>query len=138
MSTVRISKDAWATMLAHARDAYPEECCGAMLGAEGDVREAMPLENSYAGPRGTRYEIRPEELLRATREARDRGLRLVGIYHSHPDRDACFSETDLRNSCPWYSFLVFSIKGGAFDHAACWRPNAEQSEAAKVDLELPL
>ncbi len=125
-------------MITHARAVYPEECCGAMLGAGGEINAAVPLENSFAGSRLARYEIRPEDLLAATREGRDRGLRILGIYHSHPDRDAYFSETDLKNCCPWYLYVVLSIKDGAFDHAACWRPNAEQSEAVREDLDLPL
>jgi proteasome lid subunit RPN8/RPN11 len=59
---------------------------------------------------------------------------LIGIYHSHPDCDAYFSETDLKNSCPWYSFVVLSIQGGAFHHANSWLPNFEQTEAAKEEL----
>lgn len=125
-------------MVAHARATYPEECCGAMLGAGSEIQAAVPLENSFAGSRRDRYEVRPEDVLAATREARDRGLRILGIYHSHPDRDAYFSETDLKNCCPWYLYLVLSVKEGAFDRAACWRPNAEQSAAAELELDLPI
>jgi len=125
-------------MLAHARAAYPDECCGAMLGTGGEVRVAAPLENSFAGSRRARYQVSPEDLLATTREARQGGLQLIGIYHSHPDHDAYFSETDLKNSCPWYSFLVLSIKGGVFDYAACWQPNPEQTQAARVELDLPI
>ena len=74
-------------------------------------------------------------LLAADTEARARKLELIGIYHSHPDCDAYFSETDLRNSCPWYSFVVLSIKNGTFDHANSWLPDADQTSAAKEDLE---
>ena len=138
MSSIRVHRDAWEAMLAHARAAYPDECCGAMLGAGEEVRVAAPLENSFAGSRRTRYQVSPEDLLAATREARQGGLQLIGIYHSHPDRDANFSETDLKNSCPWYWFLVLSIKAGVFDHAACWQPNPERTEAARTDLDLPV
>ena len=106
----RIEKQAWADMLAHAARAYPEECCGAMFGrAEAGtavVCRALPLENAFEGPRAKRYEIRPADLLAADRLARHEGLDLIGIYHSHPDCNAYFSETDLKNSCPWYSFVV--------------------------------
>ena len=59
---------------------------------------------------------------------------LVGIYHSHPDCGAYFSETDLKNSCPWYSFVVLSIQKGEFDHANSWLPNPEQTAAEKEEL----
>lgn len=135
---IRIEPEPWAAMVAHARQTYPNECCGAMLGSTGDdakiVRAAMPLENAFAGAQATRYALRPEDLLAADRAARQRSLELIGIYHSHPDCDAYFSTTDLKNSCPWYSFVVLSIRNGEFDHANSWLPNAEQTEAAKEEL----
>ena len=69
-----------------------------------------------------------------TSEARERGMDLIGIYHSHPDCDAYFSKTDLKNSCPWYSFVVLSIKGGKFDHANSFLPNPDQTDAEKEEL----
>jgi proteasome lid subunit RPN8/RPN11 len=137
---IRIEPDAWREMVAHAQATYPNECCGAMLGAIDDgqktVRIALPLENAYAGAHGSRYELRPEDLLRADKDARSRKLDLVGIYHSHPDCDAYFSQTDLKNSCPWYSFVVLSIRNGAFDHANSWLPDAEQTKAEREELTI--
>ena len=73
----------------------------------------------------------------ADREARQQGMDLIGIFHSHPDCDAYFSKTDLENSCPWYSFVVLSVKGGKFDHANSFLPNAEQTAAEKEELIWP-
>jgi len=135
---IRIESGPWQAMLAHAEKAYPNECCGAMLGVtEGDtktVREAMPLENAFAGAQVARYELRPEDLLAADAAARERSMDLIGIYHSHPDCGAYFSKTDLENSCPWYSFVVLSVQKGAFDHANSWLPNTERTEAVKEEL----
>jgi len=137
---IRIDPDAWREMVAHAQATYPNECCGAMLGNianEGKtVSIALQLDNAYTGERGSRYELRPEDLLRADKEARSRNLDLVGIYHSHPDCDAYFSETDLQNSCPWYSFVVLSIRNGVFDHANSWLPDAEQTKAEREELTI--
>jgi len=139
---IRIEKEAWRRMVAHAREAYPEECCGAMLGVIGGggktVRAALELDNVSGGPRRSRYELRPEDLLEADRRARSEGMDLIGIYHSHPDCGAYFSETDLKNSCPWYSFVVLSIRGGEFDHANSWLPNAEQTSAEREELVYPV
>ena len=138
---INVGKEAWAAMVAHAEKTFPNECCGAMIGAiDGDtklVTRAEPMENSYAGAQGARYELRPEDLLEADRRARSAGLDLIGIFHSHPDCDAYFSKTDLENSCPWYSFVVLSVKGGKFDHAASFLPNADQTDAEKEELTWP-
>ena len=139
---IRIEPGPWRDMVTHAQAAYPNECCGAMLGTiDGDERrrcaQALALENAFAGAQAARYELRPEDLLRADREARERKLDLIGIYHSHPDCDAYFSETDLKNSCPWYSFVVLSIQKGRFDHANSWLPNANRPKPRKRILIWP-
>ena len=135
---IHIENDPWAAMVAHACASYPDECCGAMLGSiEGEtktVREAIALQNAFEGAQAARYELRPEDLLAADKAARERNMDLIGIYHSHPDCDAYFSRTDLQNSCPWYSFVVLSIKKGEFDHANSFLPNFDQTDAPKEEL----
>jgi proteasome lid subunit RPN8/RPN11 len=135
---IEIEKAAWETMVGHAQIRFPNECCGAMLGRiDGDrklVTVAVPIENAHEGPQGARYEISPQDLLAAEREARAQGMDLVGIFHSHPDCDAYFSETDLKNSCPWYSFVVLSVKNGRFDHANSFIPDLDQTRADKEEL----
>ena len=135
---IRIESQPWAAMVSHARQTYPNECCGAMLGStNGDgkiVRAALPLENAFDGVQAARYELRPQDLLAADKAAHERHMDLIGIYHSHPDCGAYFSKTDLQNSCPWYSFVVLSIQAGEFHHANSWLPNFDQSEAAKEEL----
>ena len=135
---IRIDQGAWDTMVAHAESLFPNECCGAMLGeVDGDskrVRVAVPIENAFTGSQAARYELRPEDLLAAEREARKNGMDLIGIFHSHPDCDAYFSETDLKNSYPWYSFVVLSVKNGRFDHANSFIPDLDQTRADKEEL----
>ena len=135
---IRVDPGPWKDMVEHAHSSYPNECCGAMLGAaengEKVVRVGVPLENAFDGSQAERYEIKNEDLLAADREARKRGLELIGIYHSHPDCDAYFSATDLKNSCPWYSFVVISIKSGRFDHAGSFLPDPDQTAAENEEL----
>ena len=136
---IRIAQDPWAQMVEHAQAVYPNECCGVMLGATSNgtklVTAAMHLENAHQGSQAAHYELRAEDLLKADAEARKRKLDVIGIYHSHPDCDAYFYETDLKRSCPWYSFVVISIKQGNFDHVNSWLPDADQISAAKEELK---
>ncbi len=138
---IEIELKPWQAMLLHAERTYPNECCGAMLGhTQGGtkmVTEAIALENAYAGEQGERYELRPEDLRNADIAARERGLDLIGIFHSHPDCDAYFSQTDLQNSCPWYSFVVLSIQRGKFDHANSFLPDMDQTAAEQEELKWP-
>ena len=93
---IKINSGAWETMVAHAQSTFPDECCGVMVGTiDGDsklVTAAIGLENAYKGKQEDRYEIRPEDLLAADKNARSQGLDLIGIFHSHPDCDAYFSK----------------------------------------------
>jgi proteasome lid subunit RPN8/RPN11 len=138
---IKIDEDAWETMVSHAQSTFPDECCGVMLGrvagSTKHVTKAIALENAYKGEQTDRYEIRPEDLLDADKKARHHGLELIGIFHSHPDCDAYFSKTDLENSCPWYSFVVLSVKSGKFDHANSFLPNADLTDAEKEELIWP-
>ena len=138
---IKINDAAWAAMVAHAEAKFPNECCGAMIGTiDSDAKSvtlAEPIENAYRGAQGARYELRPADLMAAEKKARAAGLDLIGIFHSHPDCDAYFSKTDLENSCPWYSFVVLSVKGGKFDHANSFLPNADQTVAEKEELIWP-
>jgi proteasome lid subunit RPN8/RPN11 len=136
---IEIAAKPWQIMVAHAEQTYPAECCGAMLGqVQGEkklVTEALPLENAFSGKQDDHYEIRPEDLLAADKAARAKGLDLIGIFHSHPDCAAYFSETDLKNSCPWYSFVVLSIENGKFRHANSFLPDLDQTRAESEELK---
>ena len=135
---IEIETNPWQTMVLHAERTYPNECCGAMLGHALEdkkvVTEAIPLQNAYEGGQAQRYELRPLDLLAAEQAARAHGLDLIGIFHSHPDCAAYFSETDLKNSCPWYLFVVLSIQNGKFDHANSFLPDADQTAADREEL----
>jgi proteasome lid subunit RPN8/RPN11 len=134
---IQVEAGAWRDMVSHAEATYPNECCGVMLGSVDDVkivRRAVVLENVAEGSQRARYELSPEDLIRANRAAREQGLDLIGIYHSHPDADAYFSKTDLENSYPWYSFVVLSVRSGRFDHANSWLPDLERTKAEKEEL----
>ena len=137
---IQIKEQPWRDMIAHAEATYPDECCGVMLGSVDEVKivqRAVAMNNVAEGSHRARYELAPEDLIQADREARAHGMDLVGIYHSHPDCDAYFSQTDLKNSCPWYSFVVLSVKTGRFDHANSFLPNAEQTDAKKEEMTCP-
>jgi proteasome lid subunit RPN8/RPN11 len=138
---IEIEQSPWETMVLHAERTYPNECCGAMLGhvsaSKKTVTEAIALPNAFEGEQTARYELRPADLLAADKAARERGLDLIGIFHSHPDCDAYFSQTDLQNSCPWYSFVVLSVQNGKFDHAHSFLPDLDQTSADEEELICP-
>jgi proteasome lid subunit RPN8/RPN11 len=131
---IKISKAAWDSMVSHVEGTFPKEGCGLMIGSAGVVEEAVPVPNSYTGPQEDFFVIDPKDLHRVDRESREKGLDVLGVFHSHPDCDAYFSKRDLEHSCPWFSYVVLSIKKGRFDHANSYRPDFDQTEAPKEEL----
>lgn len=106
------------------RRAFPEECCGLLIGREGEPRhvvETKPMENVFPGPRHNRYTIDPMKLVKADRESEARGLQLVGFYHSHPGAPAVPSEYDRSHAWPWYTFIIVTVKDRVPGEMTAWR-----------------
>ncbi len=114
---LKISQAEFDAMRAHGERTYPHECCGVLLGQmEGDERqvvEAVPCGNTRDDRPQDRFNIDPRDLVRIQRQGRDRGLDIVGFYHSHPDHPAQWSQTDLAEA-HWIgcSYVITSVEGG--------------------------
>jgi proteasome lid subunit RPN8/RPN11 len=125
-----------AAIHAHGEDTYPHECCGALLGAADrrHVLEALPLPNSTEeGPR-RRFLITPRDYMLSEREARSRGLDLVGFYHSHPDHPARPSEHDLAHAWPNLHYIILSVMAGRADAMRDWMLATDRSAFGEVAL----
>jgi len=79
-------------VLAHCRAGYPNEACGILAGRGGRVEKVYTLTN--ADPSPVSYLIEPAEQFLAMKEMREKGLSMVGIFHSHPQSPAYPSERD--------------------------------------------
>jgi proteasome lid subunit RPN8/RPN11 len=111
----------------HAAAAYPEECCGFLLGRFGAgedgvlVERVLPARNEHAESPRSRFLIAPETVLAARREARGLGLDVVGYYHSHPDHAAEPSAHDLEDAWPNVSYLIVPVAEGLPGAPRSWR-----------------
>ncbi|MEE9149759.1 MAG: Mov34/MPN/PAD-1 family protein [Candidatus Tectomicrobia bacterium] len=103
-----LSSDVLEAIYQHARETYPEECCGFLLGPRDsttvdEARRCINEQNRY-------HALDPEHFPRTARQAYNLGgkdLRFLLesvesprpvkiIYHSHPDVGAYFSAEDTR------------------------------------------
>src|SRR5689334_7585562 len=95
---LRITPNALALIRQHAAAAFPEECCGLLIGnLDGDqmqVVDALPARNLATSNRSTRYTLDPRGFLFAQGQALERKLDVIGVYHSHPEHPAEPSATD--------------------------------------------
>ena len=92
----------------HALEAYPEECCGVVIGEAGQpegpyrVRRCQNIQNDlhrkdperYPRDARTAYFMNPMELFEIFTEMEKRGEEFKAFYHSHPDHKAYFSAED--------------------------------------------
>jgi proteasome lid subunit RPN8/RPN11 len=112
-----IPQPAFDALRAHGEQTYPHECCGVLLGhMEGDdrrVSEVVACGNTRDDRPQDRFNIDPRELVRIQRQGRERGLDIVGFYHSHPDHPARWSQTDLAEA-HWIgcSYVITSVVEG--------------------------
>ncbi len=110
---IRIPAPALAEIRAHCARARPEEACGLLLGAGGEVARVEPAEN-VAEDRRRRFEVDPRLLLRLHRELRASPLAVLGVYHSHPEGRPEPSPTDLAKALdPELIWLIVGADGAA-------------------------
>lgn len=106
--TMTIAASALEAIVAHARRERPAECCGVLLGAGSTVSEAAATRNRAPSP--ARFLIDPKDHIDARREARRRGLDVVGFYHSHPHSEPQPSATDRAEAdYPDHVYLIVSL-----------------------------
>ena len=117
MTVLRLTRAVYDALRAHGEKAYPDECCGALIGRHTPegwlVERAVRAGNSHTGTAHTRYQIAPAELVKIEREARSKGLEIAGFYHSHPDHPAHWSPTDLAEA-HWLGccYVITSVAQG--------------------------
>ncbi|MBF2029355.1 MAG: M67 family metallopeptidase [Oscillatoriales cyanobacterium C42_A2020_001] len=144
-------------MRSHAEQAYPNECCGLMLGRLGQqpmkhvvaVRavenawdentphelQTRDLDDGLSCSKSHRYWVNPQEMLTVMREARNCGLEIIGIYHSHPDQAAVPSECDRRLAWQHYSYVIISVQQGTAQDLQSWHLNeAHQFQPEAIEF----
>jgi proteasome lid subunit RPN8/RPN11 len=142
-------------LTAHASRTYPEECCGLLLGLDHPHKQVLEiwetvnawnpevgaelgaiLPRSATGKRD-RFWIDPQDLLNAQRYARDRQMKIIGIYHSHPDHPAVPSESDRLLAWSAYSYVILSVEAGIVVDYRSWTLDEQQQFHAEAILVQP-
>ena len=130
-------------MRAHGERDYPFECCGLMLGRFDADRKSVVETYAISNAREeeakrNRFLIRPEELMRGEKYAREKHLDVVGFYHSHPDEPAVPSRYDLEHAWPTYSYIVVSVAQGHAVDLRSWEMESDRSKFNEEKILTPL
>ena len=156
MSRVTIRRANFDAIVAQAEGDFPNECCGFIIGSDSseEVRPIANIQNrkhtedpaSFPRDARTAFLMEPKEHLAMLNEIDRRKLALRVVYHSHPDHDAYFSETDRAQACsfdpsepdyPDTAYLVLSIRAARFVRAAAfvWDPAAREFVESPLEVE---
>ena len=128
MAVIALWPEVDAAIREHGAATFPHECCGALLGHESVASEAFALPNTTEeGPR-RRFLVRPDDYRVAEKHARERGLDLLGFYHSHPDHPAVPSQYDLDHAWPSFAYVIVSVMAGQPGDLRSWRLRDDRSE----------
>jgi cysteine synthase B len=112
--SLALSREAEEVIRTHAAEAYPHECCGAVIGPRGGaVTLALRLGNISEAGRERRFLVSPLDYQRAERTAEIAGAELMGFYHSHPNHPAVPSDFDLQHAWPNLSYVIVSVSQSA-------------------------
>lgn len=135
----------------HAKSEFPNECCGVILGAEGQefVRKCRNIQNrlhqedpdTYPRDARTAYVMHPDDLIAIHKETETQHQQIKAFYHSHPNHEAYFSEKDKSDAVAWdeplypgATYLVISVYDAEIRamKAFAW------DEAARDFIDVPL
>jgi proteasome lid subunit RPN8/RPN11 len=138
---IKLSAQWQKAIRAEGEKAYPNECCGVLLGAiNGDdsrtVENIMPVHNAReAEEQYHRFKIEPDDFVRAEKAARAQNREVLGFYHSHPDHPAKPSEYDRNNAFPFYSYIIVPVEQKKAAELTSWRLTDNRTLFIEEDIE---
>ena len=105
---LKLNKIQTLALIKHSKKAHPKEACGLLAGQGSKVFKIYPVSNISKKP--TRFLIKPEEQVKIMKEIEDLGLEMIGIYHSHTNKKAYPSDTDIKMAFyPEASYVIISL-----------------------------
>jgi proteasome lid subunit RPN8/RPN11 len=134
-----------------AEQAFPEECCGFLIGRVPDafdrpgrrvvVHEARALPNGWEAASGapgktTRYRIDPRLFMKVERELEGSGRAIVGLYHSHPSVPAWPSPFDLQQALPCLSYWIVCVREGRSQESRSWMRSEDGGSFLEEPVEM--
>ena len=138
--TIHVPADVLQMIVAHARRAYPMECCGLLIGRRVDDRceitRIIESANIAEGNRCVSYQVDWGVLLEATKASRSAAEGIIGFYHSHPEGPCEPSQTDQRDAWLDHSYLIVARPRESSPEVTCWRWTGDPPLRVRERIEL--
>lgn len=130
--TVKLNNDLQKQIFAQMEGTFPNEGGGFLLGqTNGDgivIKDITQVENIFEEEEQYhRYAMTPQDWMRLEDEADDKGLTLVGYYHSHPNAPAIPSVYDRDHALPNFVYIITSVQDGKAVDMRVWKLKADRS-----------
>lgn len=126
---IKLSDLHLAQMQAWSLERLPGEACGLLLGTRNlrrtEVLELTTAPNHFEGQAGQGFELDALHLVQAEDSARERGLRVVGLWHSHPGQAAVPSRADACGALRNWSYPILALRTDGRSELRCWRYTAQ-------------
>jgi len=131
--TVKLNNDLQQQIFEQMEGTFPNEGGGFLLGqASGDeivIKDITQVENTFEEEEQYhRYAMTPQDWMRLEDEADEKGLTLVGYYHSHPNAPAIPSIYDRDHALPNFVYIITSVQDGKAVDMRVWKLKADRSE----------
>ena len=91
---IKIPKKIFDKIVEQGLAAMPVEACGILAGTGNSVELAYPMEN--ADNSSEHFTLVPEEQFAVIKDIRAKGLKMLSVYHTHPETPARPSEEDIK------------------------------------------
>lgn len=135
---IKISQLHVENIIKQAKQELPNECCGILagfFGTEGnaEIVEIYPMTNIDNSPQ--HFSLDPKEQFKVYRDLSDKGLKLLGNYHSHPSTPARPSKEDIRLAYdPKVFYMILSL-AEEIPVLKCFRITNGQSSEVQLVIE---
>ncbi len=104
---ILIPEDIIREMIRHSREVYPEEACGILAGNADVVKGIYRMTNIEHST--VSYLMDSREQFRVMKDIREKGLEMIGIYHSHTFSEAYPSQKDINLAFYDVAYLIVSL-----------------------------
>jgi len=137
---LRLSSDLEKNVRTDGETAYPNECCGVLIGEIGNdgvktARRTLTIDNAREdGEQYHRFLITPEDMMKAEQTARSVKLDVIGFYHSHPDHPSAPSGYDKDHALPFYSYVIVSVDKGKAQILTSWELKDDRTDFVKEEI----
>lgn len=121
----------WQLMRDQVAAEAPLEACGLLAGRGEQVEQVLRMQN--AAKSAVRFRLDPQQQFDVFNAMDERGLELIGIYHSHPRGPSTPSPTDVAESVYPVVNLIWSPGQDGWQVSGFW---IEDGQVLQVPIEI--